>query len=75
MRVINVDYTGFVQLDVDSINLYDNYNNYEKVDVSDMEIQEIIEGLNSGLYSVNLFEECWSEVLDGEDELKFSEQK
>lgn len=75
MRVINVDYTGFVQLDVDSINLYDNYNNYEKVDVSDMEIQEIIEGLNSGLYSVNLFEECWSEVLDGEDEFKFSEQK
>lgn len=75
MRVINVDYTGFVQLDVDSINLYDNYNNYEKVDVSDMEIQEIIEGLNSGLYSVNLFDECWSEVLDGEDEFKFSEQK
>ena len=75
MRIINVDYTGFVQLDIDSINVYDTNNDYNKVDITNTPIKEIIRKLNIGDYSIYVFEECYDKVLDGEDKMEFSEEE
>ena len=75
MRIINIDFTGYIQLDIDEVNIYDSTNDYEKVNVENEPIKDIIEKLNKGVYSMSVFEECYDKVLDGEETFEYSKKE
>lgn len=76
MEKINIDYTGFIQVDKDDLKiemLNEDCDEFIDVDTTVLTGEEVVNLLNSGKAFLKSFGETYlNDALDGEDKLEFS---
>lgn len=71
MESLIIDYTGWIKVDKEDLEIVDIENDSVLIDVSKYSIEEIKDKLNKGEFMLNSFGKTYLKSIDGEDDWKF----